>query len=392
MVPTPTARLSGNRIPAFVSDERVDMTAGRLFDGLAKYVPSLDGPSKTKYLNYAAAHGGKVPVEYTDPGIGRFQIAAVGLKEGETMHTQTFPGPNGNPFKSAICQAYYRDCDISNCHPVLLSQLCAAEGIETPVLERYIAQRDQVIAECGLPKSKFKTLFFSTVLYDFACSERALAQKCSEAGVGQLPDLLLELREEVRAAATTLFGKYPDYTREAVARKGSTYRNLEGTALSLLVQTQEKLCLHALYQYWQSKGVEVGALIHDGLHVCSKHATDAHLTGASDYIHQVTGYRVALEYKEWDPPPELADAAVCTDTVSAAEFAHSRLDGRLLNCDDRVFFREPDLLWASGDRLVLNRVTCAVARMHIFKPLANGQLTTISRESSTMKQIAEHTA
>jgi hypothetical protein len=32
MVPTPTARLSGNRIPAFVSDERVDMTAGRLFE------------------------------------------------------------------------------------------------------------------------------------------------------------------------------------------------------------------------------------------------------------------------------------------------------------------------------------------------------------------------
>ena len=224
MVPTPTARLSGNRIPTFVSDERVDMTAGRLFDGLSKYVPSLDGPSKTKYLNHAAAHSGKVPVEYTDPGIGRLQIGVVGLKDGETMHTQAFPGTHGNLFKSAVCQEFYRDCDVSNCHCVLLSQLCAAEGIDTPVLVRYIAQRDQVIAECGLPKAQFKTLFFSTVLYDFACSERALAHKCSEAGVGQLPDLLLELREEVRAAATTLFGRYPDYTREAVARKGATYR------------------------------------------------------------------------------------------------------------------------------------------------------------------------
>ena len=123
MVPTPTARLSGNRIPTFVSDERVDMTAGRLFDGLSKYVPSLDGPSKTKYLNHAAAHSGKVPVEYTDPGIGRLEIAVLGLKDGETMHTQAFPGTYGNLFKSAICQEYYRDCDISNCHPVLLSVL-----------------------------------------------------------------------------------------------------------------------------------------------------------------------------------------------------------------------------------------------------------------------------
>ena len=60
-----------------------------------------------------------MPVEYTDPGIGRLQIAVVGLKEGETMHTQAFPGTHGNLFKSAICQEYYRDCDISNCHPVL---------------------------------------------------------------------------------------------------------------------------------------------------------------------------------------------------------------------------------------------------------------------------------
>jgi hypothetical protein len=47
------------------------------------------------------------------------------------------------------------------------------------------------------------------------------------------------------------------------------------------------------------------------------------------------------------------------------------------------------MLWVSGGKLVVKRVTVAVARMHIFKPLANGQLATLSRESATMKQIAE---
>ena len=149
-VMTITARPTANRIPPFVSDERVDMKAGLLFDALSKYVPSLDGPSKAKYLSWASKHGGKVSVEYSDPGIGRFDIRVKGLKDGETMYTQAFPGDHGNLFKSSICDKYYRDCDISNCHPVLLSQLCVAEGIATPVLDRYIQQRAAVIAECGL--------------------------------------------------------------------------------------------------------------------------------------------------------------------------------------------------------------------------------------------------
>jgi hypothetical protein len=386
---TITARPSTNRIPTFVSDERVDMKAGLLFDALSKYVTSLEGPSKAKYLAWASKHGGKVSVEYSDPGIGRFDIRVKGLKDGETMYTQAFPGDHGNLFKSSICPKYYRDCDISNCHPVLLSQLCVAEGIATPVLDRYIQQRADVIGECGLPKSQFKRLFFSTVLYDFACSERQLMHKCAEAGVSQLPELLLELREEVRTAANTLIDRYPEYMQAAIERKGATYRNLDGTALALIVQTQEKLCLHALYQFWRSKGITVGALIHDGLHVACEDSTKGHLREASEYIHGLTGYRVTLEYKAWEPPPELAKAAVCSDTVSAAEFAHSLLEGRLLNCDDRVFFCSEDKLWVSGDRVVSKQVTVAVSTMHIFKATNSGSLTTMSREANTMKQIAD---
>eukprot|EP01043_Picozoa_sp_COSAG02_P102116 COSAG02_NODE_38142_length_432_cov_8.987988_1_plen_38_part_01 len=34
-----------------------------------------------------------------------------------------------------------------------------------------------------------------------------------------------------------------------------------------MAQTGEKRCILALYDFWESKGVHVGALVHDGLHV-----------------------------------------------------------------------------------------------------------------------------
>eukprot|EP01045_Picozoa_sp_COSAG04_P047031 COSAG04_NODE_17352_length_471_cov_1.865591_1_plen_73_part_00 len=43
-------------------------------------------------------------VQYLDHGIGRLEIKVVGLKPGQKMYCQAFPGDNGNAFKSAICQ------------------------------------------------------------------------------------------------------------------------------------------------------------------------------------------------------------------------------------------------------------------------------------------------
>eukprot|EP01043_Picozoa_sp_COSAG02_P045660 COSAG02_NODE_4201_length_5632_cov_5.111874_4_plen_89_part_00 len=40
-----------------------------------------------------------------------------------------------------------------------------------------------------------------------------------------------------------------------------------------MAQTAEKRCILALYDFWESKGVHVGALVHDGLHVDKEAAT-----------------------------------------------------------------------------------------------------------------------
>lgn len=50
---------------------------------------------------------------------------------------------------------------------------------------------------------------------------------------------------------------------------------------------------------------------------------------------------------------ELADCSVTSDTVAAAEFVHSRLEGRLVRCYERVYFRDETCLWSTGDKEIL---------------------------------------
>ena len=83
----------------FVSDERVDLEAGWLFDALSRYVPALAGANKGKYMKLATAKGGSVPVVYSDPGIGRLSAQVDGLDPEQKMLCQTYPGRCGNAFK-----------------------------------------------------------------------------------------------------------------------------------------------------------------------------------------------------------------------------------------------------------------------------------------------------
>ena len=140
--------------PALTLKERVDILPGQLFAQQLRIDPTIsDIPGSSnhtpagidRYLKRAQS-GGFVAVEYTDPGIGRLSVQVVGLKKDETSITQTQPGDGGNPFKATICNRWYQDVDMVNAHPVLLLQLCQHQGIEMPMLQQYIADRDSLIA------------------------------------------------------------------------------------------------------------------------------------------------------------------------------------------------------------------------------------------------------
>ena len=61
----------------------------------------------------------------------------------------------------------------------------------------------------------------------------------------------------------------------------------------------EKRCVHALYQFWCSKGMDVGALIRDGLHV-STEAQPEHLAAASIVVYDRLVIARLVQGRKWE--------------------------------------------------------------------------------------------
>eukprot|EP01043_Picozoa_sp_COSAG02_P057236 COSAG02_NODE_6913_length_3291_cov_48.607143_1_plen_213_part_10 len=120
------------------------------------------------------------------------------------------------------------------------------------------------------------------------------------------------------------------------------------------------------------------------MHVDSEAATDAMLPLASMHIKEKTGFKVNLSYKEWKVLPEFESAIVAPDTVSATDFVHEQIAGRLVRCDDRVFFRDDTHRWYSDQRAAQRYITDAVSRLHIFSP----KYVSMSRNYTEMTQIS----
>ena len=83
-----------------------------------------------------------------------------------------------------ICTEHYTDCDIRDCHPTLIVQMCEHHKLPCDTLKRYIEQRSDLIAETGLEKRDFKKLFFNAVLYNPQCSDEQLQSFAILSGAG----------------------------------------------------------------------------------------------------------------------------------------------------------------------------------------------------------------
>ena len=66
--------------------------------------------------------------------------------------------------RKALAHDQYTDVDMVNAHPVILSQLFLKLELACPALERYVAEREAVLAETGLGRDEAKQAFI-TLMY-----------------------------------------------------------------------------------------------------------------------------------------------------------------------------------------------------------------------------------
>lgn len=61
---------------------------------------------------------------------------------------------------------------------------------------------------------------------------------------------------EIKLTTNKLLNIYPIYKQVAIQQKGVKYWNINGTALSLLLQTEERKILECMYTFFTKKRFE----------------------------------------------------------------------------------------------------------------------------------------
>ena len=240
--------------------------------------------------------------------------------------------------RKALAHDQYTDVDMVNAHPVILSQLFLKLGLACPALERYVAEREAVLAETGLGRDEAKQAFL-TLMYG-----------------GERKDptpFMAEFREEFLTNATAVLASeaYERYRTLAEAKKPA---NVLGCGISFVAQDLERQLVCCAIQTLQSKGYEVGTIIHDGFLVRSLGVKDQDLRDAEEAVRRTHGYEVRFIKKSlgdfdesalWDPTDEdegHADAASHTDLGRAfMEWLEDR-GHRLVRAEKKIYWYDPE--------------------------------------------------
>ena len=240
--------------------------------------------------------------------------------------------------RKALAHDQYTDVDMVNAHPVILGQLFLKLGLACPALERYVDEREAVLAETGLGRDEAKQAFI-TLMYG-----------------GERKDptpFMAEFREEFLTNATAVLASeaYERYRTLAEAKKPA---NVLGCGISFVAQDLERQLVCCAIQTLQSKGYEVGTIIHDGFLVRSLLVKDQDLRDAEEAVRWTHGYEVRFvknslgdfdESALWDPTDEDegdADAASHTDLARAfLEWLEDR-GHRLVRAEKKIYWYDPE--------------------------------------------------
>jgi hypothetical protein len=192
--------------------------------------------------------------------------------------------------RGTICADFYHDIDIVNCHPVLLVQFAHQRYPDYPLLEvqRYNQDREAFLAEVmkenQVDRDMAKQAVIS-VLYG---------------GLVSKDSVLWPLSQDVRTFSKMVFNNDPEFKSLAAAVKNE--KNIYGSFLSYILQTEERRCMLALKKHLEDKGWSVDVLCYDGVMIRKREglACDKQLLAdCSAAIKDVTGFCVSLTSKEF---------------------------------------------------------------------------------------------
>lgn len=352
--------LSGITNQEIILEEKINIEdAGKLLhyqDLSAEGVNSLN-----KYLKHYKEFG-CVKVSYKDCNLGRLKIKALDIKENDTLMTMPYMY---NIIKSVLCKGLYYDIDIVNCHPILLSQLCAYHKIECPILNDYIKNRKKIIDNSGKNKNEFKKDLYKIMFNRYNPKGHDFGNK-----------FLNNFNDELFIISIKLLDIYPNF------RNPKIHDNQDGQAMAMLCQQMEKLTLLGLYQFCKENDIKVGALIHDGLHCESK----PDLKKMQEYIYNKLEIKINLIIKPF-MDINLENIYYVKNEEEGANLILKKINGNLLRSKYDLYIKHNDV-WINDEKKIKLIIKHNIRQYNILLQQKMGY-SNISKSKSGINNLCE---
>ena len=322
------------------------------------HLDTLGVSSLEKYLKEYKKEN-KLNVSYKDNQLGRLKIKATSIKDEETLMTMPCMY---NTMKAVLCKGIYYDVDICNAHPTLLSQLCEFNNIECPKLNHYIKNRQRIIKQSGKNKNEYKKVLYKMMFnrYDKKYDD----------------PFLNDFNNELNIITKKLLDIYPSFINPNI------HDNQTGQAMAILCQQMEKLTLLGLYQYCKENKFEVGALIHDGLHISSK----PNLIDMEKYIKDKLDINIKLEIKEFQEI-NMDKIHFCKNEVEGSEIIIKDLQDILIRSNNELYILY-DNVWYNDEKKIKFVIKNIIKKYDILIKNSFG-FSNISKSSSGINKLVE---
>jgi P4 family phage/plasmid primase-like protien len=202
--------------------------------------------------------------------------------------------------RHTISKDFYKDIDIVNCHPVLLSNLCAKHEIPSPNLNKYIANRDIYIKQLKMDNKKAKSLYLAVMnggykdYKDLKNKTRFLQMFKKETDM--IRKKIVNLPEHKEG--------FEKKTKERIG-VGETW-NHEGSYVSCILNNFENDILTEMSRYY---GGESQVLCFDGIMVL-KHDTDKSLEGCEKHVFDKLDIKITLTEKPMNKDFDLSNEEI----------------------------------------------------------------------------------
>lgn len=190
---------------------------------------------------------------------------------------------------------YYKDLDISNCHPELFIQNCTKRGIPVPLWQDYCDHREVRLYEVNPDNRKEAKRHLLFPLF----------------GCENLNGYLGKLAQERNDALNTLWDD-PEYSvlRDCILKfpNADPKKEPKNTFLSFILCDIERIIIHSVSEFLtKSCNVRVEVNCFDGIMVRAEDVgsdVGVLLEKMNRHCKEITGYSVRFEEKSLEPRPE----------------------------------------------------------------------------------------